>query len=161
MPFQKLHPATPPRGMCGSFFPPRNATLLVISIESPLECRCPRLRQDYPTIWSNYTQQTHTHTHSNQTSTHMHKHRHTLNLSFKHTRPCKVLLSAEERSRASFALAPCSQHVQRCLSLAGSPTGQSDAQRDRRGGGCVHRLQMEDAHKGRRDLLRPLIVKAS
>lgn len=129
-------------------------TLLVFSADLPLECRCPRLHQDYPTIWSNYTHtHTHTSTHPRQTSAHMHAPRHSLKLSFKHTRPCKVLLSAEERSQASFALALCSQHVQRCLSLAGGPTGPTDAQRDGRedvskttDGGCT---------QGQERLIRP------
>lgn len=34
----------------------------------------------------------------------MHVPSHTLTLAFKHTEPCKVLLSAEERSLASFAV---------------------------------------------------------
>lgn len=95
----------------------------------------------------------HTPTHPRQTSAHMHAPRHSLKLSFKHTRPCKVLLSAEERSQASFALALCSQHVQRCLSLAGGPTGPTDAQRDGRedvskttDGGCT---------QGQERLIRP------
>ncbi len=51
----------------------------------------------------------------------------------------KCCCQHRKRSQASFALALCSQHAQRRLSLASSPTGPTDAQRERGGGGggCV------------------------
>lgn len=63
----------------------------------------------------------------------MHVPSHTLTLAFKHTEPCKVLLSAEERSLAFFAVSLSRANVQQRLSLASSPMRQTDAQRGREG----------------------------
>lgn len=85
----------------------------------------------------------------------MHVPSHTLTLAFKHTEPCKVLLSAEERSLASFAVSLSRANVQHRLSLARSPMRQTDAQRGRGG-----RASDADGRRtGRKDLFEKSICR--
>lgn len=99
--------------------------------------------------------QLHTYTHKKKTSAHMHVPSHTLTLAFKHTEPCKVLLSAEERSLAFFAVSLSRANVQQRLSLASSPMRQTDAQRGREG-----RARDADGQRtGRKDWFEKSICK--
>lgn len=85
----------------------------------------------------------------------MHVPSHTLTLAFKHTEPCKVLLSAEERSLAFFAVSLSRANVQQRLSLASSPMRQTDAQRGREG-----RARDADGQRaGRKDWFEKSICK--